>query len=105
MLQNADEGLMAKEALTGKIMENETTEVIKETSASTLGLVVLALNMVDTVYSPQVVQSNEAGLRRKVCQAWGEKLAINMIIWFFCGFHYSIHSVHWSLHTVILPAR
>ncbi|KAH0833480.1 hypothetical protein J3R83DRAFT_12603 [Lanmaoa asiatica] len=37
MFQNADEGLMAKEALTGKIMENEVTEVIKETSASTAG--------------------------------------------------------------------
>ncbi|KAH0835778.1 hypothetical protein J3R83DRAFT_9621 [Lanmaoa asiatica] len=79
MFQNADEGLMAKDTLTGKIMENETTKVIKETSASTLGLVVLAPNVMDTVYSPQVVRSNEAGLRRKVCQAW-EKLAINMII-------------------------
>ncbi|KAF8439408.1 hypothetical protein L210DRAFT_3673100 [Boletus edulis BED1] len=34
MFQNADkEGLIAKEALAGEIMENETTEVVKETSA------------------------------------------------------------------------
>ena len=34
MFQNADkEGLMVKEALAGKIMENEMMEVIKETSA------------------------------------------------------------------------
>ncbi|KAI9568500.1 P-loop containing nucleoside triphosphate hydrolase protein [Boletus coccyginus] len=34
MFQNADkEGLVAKEALAGEIMENETTEVVKETSA------------------------------------------------------------------------
>ena len=34
MFQNADkEGLMAKEALVGEIMENEMTEVIMETSA------------------------------------------------------------------------
>ncbi|KAF9237204.1 hypothetical protein BU15DRAFT_63271, partial [Melanogaster broomeanus] len=34
MFQNADkEGLMVKEALAGEIMENETTEVVKETSA------------------------------------------------------------------------
>ena len=34
VFQNADkEGLMAKEALAGEIMENEMMEVIKETSA------------------------------------------------------------------------
>ncbi|KAG6377243.1 hypothetical protein JVT61DRAFT_1298 [Boletus reticuloceps] len=34
MFRNADkEGLVAKEALAGEIMENETTEVVKETSA------------------------------------------------------------------------
>jgi len=34
MFQNVDkEGLFAKEALAGEIMENETTEVVKETLA------------------------------------------------------------------------
>ncbi|KAF9232203.1 P-loop containing nucleoside triphosphate hydrolase protein [Melanogaster broomeanus] len=66
MFQNADkEGLMVKEALAGEIMENETTEVVKETSARRRWVTLMK--------------------REDVRQTWREKLALNMVIWFICG--------------------
>ncbi|KAF9231756.1 hypothetical protein BU15DRAFT_82008 [Melanogaster broomeanus] len=66
MFQDADkEGLIVKEALAGEIMENETTEVVKETSARRRWVTLMK--------------------REDVRQAWREKLALNMVIWFICG--------------------
>ena len=45
------EGLVAKEALAGEIMENEMTKVVKETSVrQTLGPTALSPNFVDTAF-------------------------------------------------------
>ena len=84
MFQNADkEGLMAKEALAGEIMENETTEVIKETSARRRWVLLCWLL---TWWIPSIFLKWFGRMKREdVRQAWREKLAINMIIWFFCG--------------------
>ncbi|KAF8122759.1 hypothetical protein EV363DRAFT_1359180, partial [Boletus edulis] len=57
------EGLIAKEAMAGEIMENETTEVVKETSARRCW------------WFGQMK-------RQDVRQAWREKFALNIIIWF-----------------------
>ncbi|THU97382.1 hypothetical protein K435DRAFT_857696 [Dendrothele bispora CBS 962.96] len=63
MFQNTDKKvLLDKEALAGEIQEGETTEVLKESSARRSGL-----------------------KRMDVRQAWREKLALNIIIWFICG--------------------
>ncbi|KAF8147259.1 glycosyltransferase family 2 protein [Crassisporium funariophilum] len=63
MFQNTDKrGLMEKEALAGEIQEGETTEVLKESSARRRWM-----------------------KRMDVRQAWREKLALNLLIWFICG--------------------
>ncbi|KAF8447874.1 P-loop containing nucleoside triphosphate hydrolase protein [Boletus edulis BED1] len=71
MFQNADkEGLIAKEALAGDV------------GSSTLGLAMLAPNLVDTIHFPQWFGRMK---REDVRQAWREKFALNVIIWFICA--------------------
>ncbi|KIJ64935.1 glycosyltransferase family 2 protein [Hydnomerulius pinastri MD-312] len=84
MFQNADkEGLMAKEALAGEIMENETTEVVKETSARRRWV---TLCWILTWWVPSIFLKWFGRMKREdIRQAWREKLALNFIIWFFCA--------------------
>ena len=84
MFQNADkEGLMAKEALAGEIMENETTEVVKETSARRRWVL---LCWILTWWIPSIFLKWFGRMKREdIRQAWREKLALNFIIWFICA--------------------
>ncbi|KAH0831304.1 glycosyltransferase family 2 protein [Lanmaoa asiatica] len=84
MFQNADkEGLIAKEALAGEIMENETTEVVKETSARRRWVLLCWLL---TWWIPSIFLKWFGRMKRDdIRQAWREKLALNIIIWFICG--------------------
>ncbi|KAF8451084.1 hypothetical protein L210DRAFT_945547 [Boletus edulis BED1] len=81
MFQNADkEGLIAKEALAGEIMENETTEVVKEMSARRCWVLLCWLL---TCWIPSVFLKWFGQMKRQdVRQAWREKFALNIIIWF-----------------------
>ncbi|KAF9225027.1 glycosyltransferase family 2 protein [Gyrodon lividus] len=84
MFQNADkEGLMAKEALAGEIMENETTEVVKESSARRRWV---TLCWILTWWIPSPFLKWFGRMKREdIRQAWREKLALNMVIWFICA--------------------
>ncbi|KAH7883110.1 glycosyltransferase family 2 protein [Phlebopus sp. FC_14] len=84
MFQNADkEGLMAKEALAGEIMENETTEVVKESSARRRWV---TLCWMLTWWMPSIFLKWFGRMKREdIRQAWREKLALNIIIWFICA--------------------
>nr|AZQ26801.1 putative chitin synthase 4 [Ganoderma lucidum]QDK64613.1 chitin synthase [Ganoderma lucidum] len=84
MFQNADtKGLLDKEALAGEIQEGETAEVLKETSARRRWV---ALCWMLTFWIPNFVLRYVGRMKRlDVRQAWREKLALNMIIWFFCA--------------------
>ena len=82
MFQNVDkEGLIAKEALAGEIMENETTEVVKETSARRRWVLLYWLL---TWWIPSPFKWFGRMKRQDIRQAWWEKLALNFIIWFIC---------------------
>ncbi|KAF8438194.1 hypothetical protein L210DRAFT_3647176 [Boletus edulis BED1] len=84
MFQNADkEGLIAKEALAGEIMENETTEVVKETSARRRWVLLCWLL---TWWIPSIFLKWFGRMKREdVRQAWREKFALNVTIWFICA--------------------
>jgi chitin synthase len=84
MFQNVDkEGLIAREALAGEIMENETTEVVKETSARRRWVLLCWLL---TWWIPSIFLKQFGRMKRQdIRQAWREKLALNFIIWFFCA--------------------
>ncbi|KAF8440069.1 hypothetical protein L210DRAFT_3671727 [Boletus edulis BED1] len=84
MFQNADkEGLIANEALAGEIMENETTEVVKETSARRRWVLLCWLL---TWWIPSIFLKWFGRMKREdVRQAWWEKFALNVIIWFICA--------------------
>ncbi|TFK32154.1 glycosyltransferase family 2 protein [Crucibulum laeve] len=84
MFQNADKrGLADKEALAGEVQEGETTEVLKESSARRRWV---ALCWMLTWWVPTPLLSYVGRMKRlDVRQAWREKLALNMIIWFICG--------------------
>ncbi|TFK52854.1 glycosyltransferase family 2 protein [Heliocybe sulcata] len=84
MFQNADrQGLMDKEALPGDIQEGETTEVLKESSARRRWV---ALCWLLTFWCPTFFIRWFGRMKRPdVQQAWREKLALNLIIWFVCG--------------------
>ncbi|KAF8121277.1 P-loop containing nucleoside triphosphate hydrolase protein [Boletus edulis] len=84
MFQNADkEGLIAKEALAGEIMENETTGVVKETSARRRWVLLCWLL---TWWIPSIFLKWFGRMKREdVRQAWREKFALNVIIWFICA--------------------
>lgn len=84
MFQNADKkGLLDKEALPGEIQDGETAEVYKETSARRRWV---ALCWILTFWIPNFLLVYIGRMKRlDVRQAWREKLAINIIIWFICG--------------------
>ncbi|KAF8546215.1 hypothetical protein OG21DRAFT_1491476 [Imleria badia] len=97
-------GLMAKEALGGEVMENETTEVVKETSARRRwGLLCWLL----TWWIPLIFLKWFSQMKREdVRQAWREKLALNIIIWLprICGEVFDLTQVaatHQRVITVI----
>ncbi|KIY53918.1 glycosyltransferase family 2 protein [Fistulina hepatica ATCC 64428] len=76
--------LLEKDApLAGEIQEGETTEVVKETSARRRWV---ALCWVLTWWVPSFMLSCLGRMKRPdIRQAWREKLALNLIIWFICG--------------------
>lgn len=84
MFQNTEmKGLMEKEALAGEIQEGETTEVLKESSARRKWV---ALCWILTFWVPNPCLRYVGRMKRlDVRQAWREKLALNMLIWFTCG--------------------
>ncbi len=84
MFQGNDKKAMAeKEALAGEIQEGETTEILKETSARRRWV---ALCWMLTWWVPTPCLTWVGRMKRMdVRQAWREKLALNMLIWFMCG--------------------
>ena len=84
MFQNADsKGLLDKEAIAGEIQEGETAEVLKESSARRRWV---ALCWILTFWCPTFLLRYVGRMKRiDVQQAWREKLALNMIIWFICA--------------------
>lgn len=84
MFQNNDKkGLADKEALAGEIQEGETTEVLKE---SPLRRRWVMLCWCLTFWIPTPLLSSIGRMKRPdIQQAWREKLALNMLIWFICG--------------------
>lgn len=83
MFQNADKGLSDKEPLAGEIHEGETVEVIKETSARRRWVAFVWLL---TWWCPTIFLKWFGRMKRPdIQQAWREKLALNIIIWFMCG--------------------
>ncbi|KAI0725977.1 glycosyltransferase family 2 protein [Fomitopsis betulina] len=85
MFQDADKkGLLSgKEPIAGEIQEGETTEVLKE---STLRKRWVMICWLLTWWCPTPFLRWFGRMKRPdVQQAWREKLAINMLIWFVCG--------------------
>ncbi|KAF8551362.1 hypothetical protein OG21DRAFT_1374010, partial [Imleria badia] len=84
MFWNTDkEGLIAKEALAGEIMENKTTEVVKEMSARRHWVLLYWLL---TWWIPSIFLKWFGRMKHEnVCQAWRERFALNVIIWFICA--------------------
>lgn len=84
MFQNTDKrGLMEKEALAGEIQEGETTEVLKESSSRRRWVM---LCWILTFWVPTPLLTHLGRMKRlDVRQAWREKLALNIIIWFLCA--------------------
>lgn len=85
MFQNAADkkALLEKEALPGEIHEGETTEVVKETSARRRWV---ALCWILTWWVPTPFLRWFGRMKRlDVQQAWREKLALNICIWFICA--------------------
>ncbi|KAF9531219.1 glycosyltransferase family 2 protein [Crepidotus variabilis] len=101
MFQNTDKrGLAEKEALAGEIQEGETTEVLKETSARRRWV---ALCWLLTFWVPTPFLTYIGRMKRMdVRQAWREKLALNLIIWFICGCAVFVIAV---LGVVICPTQ
>ncbi|KAF8625844.1 hypothetical protein AX17_006740 [Amanita inopinata Kibby_2008] len=88
MFQGADgkgvnRALLEKEALAGEIQEGETTEVLKESSARRRWV---ALCWILTWWIPTPLLKYVGRMKRMdVRQAWREKLALNLLIWFVCA--------------------
>ncbi|KAG6376775.1 hypothetical protein JVT61DRAFT_1799 [Boletus reticuloceps] len=102
MFQNADkEGLIAKEALAGEIMENETTEIVQETSARRRWCWLL------TWWIPSIFLKWFGRMKHQdVCQAWREKFALNVIIWSMCACAvFNTSPVPRSLHLTPIPTE
>ncbi|KAJ7200874.1 glycosyltransferase family 2 protein [Mycena pura] len=75
--------LLDKEALAGEIQEGETAEVIKESSARRRWVM---LCWMLTWWMPNLALKHIGRMKRMdVRQAWREKLALNLMIWFMCG--------------------
>ncbi|KAI0922672.1 hypothetical protein AcV5_009583 [Taiwanofungus camphoratus] len=84
MFQNADKkGLAEKEPLAGEILEGETAEVIKEGPLRKRWVI---LCWILTFWVPTPLLAWIGRMKRPdIQQAWREKLALNMLIWFVCG--------------------
>ncbi|EJD51949.1 glycosyltransferase family 2 protein [Auricularia subglabra TFB-10046 SS5] len=83
MFQNFEKKGLEKEALPGEVMEGEVAEEIHDSSARRRWL---ALVWLLTWWLPTPFLSWFGRMKRMdVRQAWREKLAINLIIWFLCG--------------------
>ncbi|KAF8218382.1 glycosyltransferase family 2 protein [Mycena galopus ATCC 62051] len=75
--------LLDKDALAGEIQEGEVTEVYKETSARRRWTFLCRLL---TWWVPDILLTYCGRMKRSdVRQAWREKLAINILIWFMCA--------------------
>lgn len=84
MFQNLDKRAnLNKDPLPGEIMEGEVSEEIKDTPARRKWV---ALCWALTWWLPSFVLRYVGRMNRiDIRQAWREKLAINIIIWFICG--------------------
>lgn len=83
MFQSADKGLGDKEVIAGEIQDGETVEVIKESSARRRWVM---LCWILTWWLPNPVLRYVGRMKRPdIRQAWREKLALNLLIWFICG--------------------
>jgi len=84
MFHNTDNKvLLEKDALPGEIQEGETAEVLKESSARRRWV---ALCWMLTFWCPTPFLRWFGRMKRiDVQQAWREKLALNIIIWFICA--------------------
>ncbi|KAG9027121.1 hypothetical protein FRB95_008118 [Tulasnella sp. JGI-2019a] len=85
MFQTSDakKALGEKEALPGEIMEGEVTEELKDSSGRRRWVFMC---WVLTFWLPSPLLTYIGRMKRlDVRQAWREKLAINMIIWFICA--------------------
>lgn len=84
MFHNTDNKvLMEKDALPGEIQEGETAELLKESSARRRWV---ALCWMLTFWCPTPFLKWFGRMKRiDVQQAWREKLALNIIIWFICA--------------------
>ncbi|KAF9817354.1 hypothetical protein IEO21_03495 [Rhodonia placenta] len=84
MFQDADKkGLLEKEPIAGEIQDGETAEILKETPLRRRWVM---LCWVLTFWVPTPLLAWVGRIKRPdVQQAWREKLAINMLIWFVCG--------------------
>ncbi|KAF7335174.1 Glycosyltransferase family 2 protein [Mycena sanguinolenta] len=80
----ANAPLLAKDALAGELaMEGETTEVYKESSARRRWVFLCRLL---TWWVPDFLLTALGRMKRSdVRQAWREKFAINILIWFMCA--------------------
>ena len=101
MFQNTDKkGLLDKEALAGEIQEGETAEVLKETSGRRKWVAVCWML---TFWVPSPLLTYLGRMKRPdVRQAWREKLALNMLIWFICACAVFVIAV---LGNVICPTQ
>lgn len=84
MFQNTDKkGLTDKEQLAGEVQEGEVAEVVKESAARRRWV---ALCWMLTWWIPNFFLEHVGRMKRlDVRQAWREKFALNIIIWFICG--------------------
>jgi chitin synthase len=84
MFQNQDKkGMIDKDPLPGELLEGETSELLKETSGRRRWV---ALCWLLTWWIPSPFLRWFGRMKRMdVRQAWREKLALNMIIWFICA--------------------
>ncbi|KAJ7050389.1 glycosyltransferase family 2 protein [Mycena amicta] len=74
--------LLDKDGLAGEIQEGETTEILKESSARRRWV---TLCWMLTWWIPNPCLSYFGRMKRlDVRQAWREKLALNILIWFMC---------------------
>ncbi|KAJ7265999.1 glycosyltransferase family 2 protein [Mycena haematopus] len=75
--------LLAKDALAGEIQDGETTEVYKESSNRRRWTFLCRLL---TWWIPDIALVYCGRMKRSdVRQAWREKLALNLLIWFICA--------------------
>ena len=91
---------MEREALAGEIQEGETSEVLKESSARRRW-VALCWMLTFWLLTPLLTYVGRMK-RMDVRQAWREKLALNLLIWFICACAVFVIGV---LRVVICPTE